>query len=99
MSAIGITVFFKKCEPKSDDKTEIQSDFGDMKPLNVNGASFIQKNFLQTEQSLPRPKKETAQSSAQVHRVHLKGRCLETALGEVNIPASKRVASFSWLIK
>lgn len=68
MSAINITVFFK-CEPKTYDKTEIQSDFGDMKPLNVNEASFIQKNFQWAEQSLPRPKKERAQSPAQVHRV------------------------------
>ena len=44
MPAINIT-FFKKCEPKTSDKTEIKSDFGDMTALNVNEACFIQENF------------------------------------------------------
>lgn len=44
MSAISITTFFKR-EHKTYDKTEIKSDFGDMKPLNVNEASFIQENL------------------------------------------------------
>lgn len=84
MSAIIITVFFKKCEPKNYDKTKTQSDFDDMKPLNVNEVSFIQKTFQQTEQSLPRPKKEGAQSSAQVHRVpsrEISGNCICRCFG------------------
>lgn len=65
MSAINITTFFKKCELKIYDKTEIKSDFGDMAPLNVNEASFIWENFQWSGQSFPMPKNKRAQNGAQ----------------------------------
>lgn len=61
----NITTFFKKCELKIYDKTEIKSDFADMAPLNVNETSFIWENFQWSGQPLPRPKNKRAQNGAQ----------------------------------